>query len=80
LAADGRGVTYIPEIIQTLNHAVVKSLEQDGAGGLAIILSFAQFTFEQMHELVGLTYVGWFDVSFSWALRILFLWCFLHEY
>lgn len=41
------------------------ALEQDDAGGLAIILTFAQFTFEQMRELVGCSYVGWFDVSIS---------------
>ncbi|KAG2237817.1 hypothetical protein INT48_002118 [Thamnidium elegans] len=61
LSLDGKDVTQINDIIEILNSASTKSLEQDSSGALAAILTFAQFTFEQMHEAIGYTYPSWFQ-------------------
>jgi hypothetical protein len=53
----------ISDIIETLNQAVIKSLERDDSSGeLAVILTLAQFALEHLHVTLGFTYARWFDV------------------
>ncbi|KAG2200303.1 hypothetical protein INT47_000296 [Mucor saturninus] len=64
LSVRGEDHIRIPDIITTLTHACKKSLEQENSGGLAVILTFAQFAFEHMHVSVGYNYANWFQDTF----------------
>lgn len=73
----GKDIIRIPDIIITLSDACKKSLEQDNSGGLAVILTFAQFAFEHMHDSVGYNYANWFQVSPIYILDCIMFKCYL---
>lgn len=60
---EGKDIMRITDIIEILNEASIKSLEQENSGALGLILTFGQLAFENMHESVGYTYASWFQVS-----------------
>lgn len=61
----------ISDIIAALNNGIAQVLEHEHPEGLAIILTFAQSAFEQMHSTVGYTYASWFEASIPLFLRFL---------